>query len=100
MSVNKNVRWPFGSFRWGFSCALMKPMGMIPCFLAALSRRLRARSRASSSSNVTWLNRARALRTCAGSWIGRRRWPPESMYAKALSGSCARSFALSDGTPA
>ena len=69
--------------------------GHMPCFIAALSRRLRARSRALSSSNTTWLNRARAFRTCAASLIGRRRRPRESMYAKALSGSCARSFALS-----
>jgi len=87
--------WPFGSLRCGCSCALTKPTGMMPCFMAALSRRLRARSRAPSSSNTTWLNRARAFRTCAASWIGRRRRPRESTYAKALAGSCARSFALS-----
>ena len=87
--------WPVGSLRCGCSCALTKPTGMMPCFMAALSRRLRARSRASSSSNTTWLNRARAFRTCAASLIGKRRRPPESMYAMELSGSCARSFALS-----
>src|SRR5687767_9271969 len=95
MSVSRNVRLPFGSFRWGSSCELMKPIGMIPCFLAALSSRLRARSRAASSSKCTWLKRASAFRTCAASWMGRRRFPCESMYAKALSGSCARSFAPS-----
>src|SRR5918999_422803 len=95
MSVSRKVIWPFGSFRCGSSCELMKPIGMIPCFLAALSRRLRARSRAASSSKCTWLKRASALRTCAASWMGRRRFPCESMYAKALSGSCARSFAPS-----
>jgi hypothetical protein len=57
----------------------MKPIGMIPCFAAALSSRLRARSRASSSSNATWLKRASAFRTCDASWIGRRRLPRESM---------------------
>ena len=45
--------WPFGSLRCGCSCALTNPTGMIPCFMAALSRRLRARSRAPSSSNTT-----------------------------------------------
>src|SRR3954454_20853426 len=75
----------------------MKPIGMIPCFLAARSSRLRARSRASSLSNTTWLKRASAFRTCDASWIGSRRRPRESMYANALSGSCARSFARSGG---
>src|SRR3954453_17231519 len=78
----------------------MKPIGMIPCFLAALKTRLRARSRAASSSKATWLNRARALRTCAASWIGRRRRPRESMYANALSGSRAPSSARRRDTPA
>ena len=78
-SVRRNVTWPFGSRRCGSSCALMKPMGMIPCFLAALSSRLRARSLAASSSKATWLKRARALRTCTASLIGRRRLPLESM---------------------
>ena len=87
ISVSRKVRWPVGSFRCGCSCALMKPMGMIPCFLAARSSRLRARSRAASSSNATWPKRARAFRTCAASLIGRRRRPLESMYAKALSGA-------------
>ena len=91
---------PWGSFRFAFSCALMNPIGMIPCFFAALSSRLRARSRASSSSKATWLKRARALRTCDASWIGRRRRPRESICAKALSGSFRRSLALSRGMPA
>src|SRR4051794_28826255 len=75
----------------------MKPIGWIPYFVAALSSRRRARSRTSSSSNATWLNLARAFRTCDASWIGRRRRACESMYAKAVSGSCARSFARSGG---
>ena len=100
MSVSRNVTRPVGSLRCGFSCALTKPIGTIPCFFAALSSRVRARSRAASSSNTTWLNRARALRTRVASWIGRRRRPRESMYANALSGSCARSFAPSGGMPA
>src|SRR3954469_6848531 len=75
----------------------MKPIGMIPCFFAARSSRLRARSRASSLSNTTWLKRASAFRTCDASWIGSRRRPLESMYANALSGSWARSFARSGG---
>ena len=99
MSASRNVTWPVGSRRCGFSCALMKPIGMIPCFCAARSSRLRARSRASSSSNATWLKRDSALRTCEASLIGRRRLPLESMYANALSGSCARSFARSGGMP-
>ena len=35
-------------------------------------------SRAASSSKATWPKRARALRTWAASWIGRRRLPCES----------------------
>jgi hypothetical protein len=99
ISVSRKVTAPFGSFRCGCSCALTKPMGTIPCFLLALSSRMRALSRAPSSSKATWLNRARAFRTCAASWIGRRRLPRESMYANALSGSSARSFAPSGGMP-
>lgn len=64
ISVSRKVTAPFGSFRRGCNCALTKPMGTIPCFLVALSSRVRALSRASSSSKVTWLNRARAFRTC------------------------------------
>ena len=45
----------------------------------ALSRRLRAMSRAVSSSKATWPKRASALRTCEASWIGSRRLPAESM---------------------
>ncbi len=56
----------------------MNPRGTIPCFLAAVSSRFRACSRATSSSKWTWLNRARALRTWAASWIGSRRRPRES----------------------
>ena len=78
-SVSRKVTWPVGSFFCGSSCALMKPIGMIPCFLAALSRRVRARSRAASSSKATWLKRASALRTWAASWIGSRRLPLESI---------------------
>ena len=73
----------------------MKPIGMMPCRLAARSSRLRARSRAASSSKVTWPNRASAFRTCAASWIGSSRRPCASMWANALSGSRARSFAPS-----
>ena len=76
----------------------MNPIGTTPYFFAALSSRVRASSRAASSSNATWLNRARALRTCDASLIGRRRRPCESMYANALSGRFARSLALSGGT--
>ena len=64
ISVSRKVTAPFGSFRRGCSCALTKPMGTIPCFLLALSSRMRALSRAPSSSKATWLNRARAFRTC------------------------------------
>ena len=73
----------------------MNPTGTIPYFLAAFSRRLRARSRAASSSNETRPNRARAARTCASSWMGRRRPPFESMYANALAGSFDRSLLFS-----
>src|SRR6185503_5450100 len=73
----------------------MKPMGTIPYFLAAPRSRRRARSRASSSSNATWLKRASAFRTCGSSLIGSRRRPFESTYAKALLGSFARFFELS-----
>ena len=45
---------------------------------AARSSRIRARSRAASSSKCTWPNRDSAARTCAASWIGSRRWPLES----------------------
>ena len=50
-----------------------------PVLLGRPSSRLRARSRAASSSNATWPNRASALRTCEASWIGSRRRPCESM---------------------
>src|SRR5262245_53265808 len=73
----------------------MKPMGTIPYFLAALRRRVRARSLAASSSKATWLKRAKALRTCDLSLIGRRFRPRESTYAKALLGNRARFFELS-----
>jgi hypothetical protein len=52
ISVSRKVTAPFGSFRCGCSCALTKPMGTIPCFLVALSSRVRALSRASSSSKA------------------------------------------------
>src|SRR5262245_10623561 len=73
----------------------MKPIGTIPYFLAAPRRRLRARSRAASSSKATWLKRASALRTCDSSLIGRRLRPLESTYANALLGSFARFLASS-----
>src|SRR5215467_7930660 len=73
----------------------MNPIGTMPYFLAAVSSFLRARSRAASSSNLVWLKRASALRTCASSWIGKRRRPFESTYAKAALGSSARVLALS-----
>ena len=79
MSVSRKVTLPVGSFRCGCSWELMKPIGMIPCFLAARSSRLRALSRAASSSNATWPKRARAFLTCEASWIGKRRLPLESM---------------------
>ncbi len=89
MSVISMVRKPVGSAagprarrspkaRSESSWLAMKPSGTIPCFLAALSSRWRARSRAASSSNWTWLNRASAFRTWAASWIGSRRRPRES----------------------
>ena len=53
----------------------MNPRGTIPCFFAAVSNRVRARARAVSSSNRTWVNRASAFRTWAASWIGSRRRP-------------------------
>lgn len=77
------------------SCPVMNPTGTMPYFLAAFSNRRRARSRAASSSNETRWNRLSAARTCASSWIGRRRRPWESMYANALSGRLARSRSLS-----
>src|SRR5262244_2665895 len=75
----------------------MKPIGTMPYFLAAVSSRLRARSRAASSSKLVWLKRASALRTCASSWIGKRRRPFESTYAKSVLRSCPRVLALSCG---
>src|SRR6476469_1617645 len=75
----------------------MNPIGTMPYFLAAVSSLLRARSRAASSSNLVWLKRASALRTCASSWIGKRRRPFESTYAKAAFLSCARFLAVSCG---
>src|SRR5262245_23413969 len=75
----------------------MNPIGTMPYFLAAVSSRLRARSRAPSSSNFVWLKRASALRTCASSWIGKRRRPFESTYAKSALRSSARLLALSCG---
>ena len=77
------------------SCPVMKPTGTMRYFFAAFSSRLRAPSRAASSSKATRLNRARAFFTCALSWMGSRRRPRASMYAKARSGSRARFFALS-----
>jgi hypothetical protein len=56
----------------------MNPTGTMRYFFAAFSSRLRARSLAASLSKATWLNRARALRTWALSWIGKRRRPEES----------------------
>src|SRR5437667_9148445 len=47
------------------SWRVKNPMGTMPYFFAALSNRLRARSRAASSSKATWLKRASAFRTCA-----------------------------------
>ncbi len=79
MSVSRKVTSPVGSRRRCPSWEVMKPIGMMPCFLAARSRRLRARSRAASSSNATWPKRASAFRTCEASWIGSRRLPFESM---------------------
>src|SRR6185503_4638927 len=73
-------------------------IGTMPYFFAALSSRCRARSRATSSSNAVWSNRASALRTCDASWIGRRRRFFESTYANALSGRRARALAASSGT--
>ena len=100
MSVISIVTKPDGScdgfarraaaLRSDCSWPVMNPTGTIPNFLAAFSSRLRARSRARSSSNLTWPNRASALRTCASSWIGSRRRPRESTYANALSGRSAR----------
>jgi hypothetical protein len=84
MSVISSVTKPDGSVRtvvdrWATSISLaMNPIGTMRCFLAACSSRLRARSRAASSSNGTCPNLASALRTCDASWIGRRRLPPES----------------------
>src|SRR5439155_17920973 len=73
----------------------MKPTGTIPYFLAAPRSLVRALSRAASSSNATWLKRARAFRTCDSSLIGSRRRPRASTYAKALFGSRARFLELS-----
>jgi hypothetical protein len=67
ISDSRNVMFPVGSFRCAWSCELMNPIGMIPCFFAARSNRLRARSRAASSSNATCPKRASALRTCEAS---------------------------------
>src|SRR5258708_5431793 len=75
----------------------MNPIGTMPYFLAAVRSRLRARSPAASSSNLVWLKRASALRTCGSSWIGKRRRPFVSTYAKAALRRCARVFALSCG---
>ena len=61
------------------SCRVMKPTGMIPWRLAALSRRCRAASLAASDSNRTRSNRPSAARTWAASLIGKRRCPVESM---------------------
>jgi hypothetical protein len=57
----------------------MKPTGTMPYFFAAFRSRVRVRSRSASFSKATRLNRARAFRTCASSWIGSRRRPRESM---------------------
>jgi len=57
----------------------MKPIGTMPYFFAALSSRVRARTRASSSSKRIWLKRDSAFRTWASSLIGRLRRPRESM---------------------
>jgi len=103
MSASKKVTEPVGSVRtslarapisprirsfstasrsaaelWERSWPVMNPTGTMPYFLAAFSSRVRERSRAASSSNVVWLKRARALRTCASSLMGRRLWPRES----------------------
>ena len=60
--LSRKVTWPVGSRRSGCSWALMKPIGMIPCFFAALSRRVRARSRGVLVLEGTWPKRARAFR--------------------------------------
>ncbi len=84
MSVINRVTKPEGRLRterdrWAASISLaMKPIGTMRCFLAARSRRERARSRAASSSNGTWPNRDNALRMWDTSWIGSRRLPFES----------------------
>jgi len=61
------------------SWPVMNPTGTMPYLRAAFSSRLRARSRAASFSNWTWVNRASAFRTCALSWIGSRRRPRASI---------------------
>ena len=57
----------------------MNPTGTIPYLFAALRSRLRARSRAASSSKATRSNRASAFRTWASSLMGSRRFPRASM---------------------
>ena len=49
------------------SWPVTKPTGTMLYFLAAFSSRFRERSRAASSSNFTWSNRASAFLTCASS---------------------------------
>ena len=87
MSVMRNVTMPVGSAlrstglgaRSDRICPVMNPTGTMPYRLAAFRSRLRARSRASSFSNATRSNRARAFRTCGSSLIGSRRRPFASM---------------------
>jgi len=66
------------SLIWDCSWPVMNPTGTIPYFLAALRSLVRARSRAASSSKITWLKRDRAFRTCDSSLIGSRFRPRES----------------------
>jgi hypothetical protein len=87
MSLIRKVTVPVGSqavsaaraVRSLRSWPVMNPTGTIPCFFAAVSRRLRARSRADGLSNATRSNRDNAARTCGSSWIGSRRCPAPSM---------------------
>src|SRR5688500_18405375 len=110
MSVRRNVTVPRGrlamsraraliSVCWRSlrSCPSKKPIGTMPYFFAARSKRWRARSRVASSANAVWSKRASAFRTCDLSWIGRRRRPCASTYANALSGRRARALAASSG---
>jgi hypothetical protein len=69
--------WALPRCRSDWSCPVMNPTGTMPYFFAAVSSFFRALARA-ARPRTHLLEARQALRTCASSLIGRRRFPLES----------------------